>query len=141
MLKRKISPGLDMTSKHKHILIIGDMSYSPIKYFQNQIFALVKGFIQAGHDARVFNHVGEMARVSRFKSRKLSRLFYKKKVDHLLCDLCKHYEPNLIYINFPRYFDYETLLKIRKTIPNTVLLGMDGDPWLTRNASRRPKIE
>jgi len=109
--------------------MIGDIRYNSIKFYQNQIFALMKGFMRNGQDARIFNYESEIAKLAGFKSRTLSKLLYKKKVDQLLCDLCKNYEPDLIYISFPRFLDYETLVKIRHTVPRATLLGMDGDPW------------
>ena len=118
-----------VSTEHRRILIIGDISYSPIKFFQNQLLVLAKGFVRTGQDARIFNYEGEIAKLCGFKSRTLSKLLYKKKVDQLLCDLCSNYEPDIIYTSFPRFLDWETLIKVRNTVPKTTLLGMDGDPW------------
>jgi glycosyltransferase involved in cell wall biosynthesis len=115
--------------KARRILIVADISLKPAKIFQNQVLSFAKGLIRRGNDARIFNYSGEIAKKSPFKSRTLSKLVFKNKVDRLLCDFCKDYEPDLVCINFPKLLDYESLVQIRAAAPRAKLLGSDGDPW------------
>jgi len=116
-------------SKVRRVLVIADIDLKPLKMLQNQVFASTKGFIRAGNDVRIFDYSGEIAKLSPLRSRSLSKLLYKNKVDRLLCGFCKHYEPDFIFINFPKFLDYKTLVKIRNALPTAKLIGMDGDPW------------
>lgn len=116
-------------NRARRVLIVADISFKPGKIFQNQVLSLTKGLIRNGNDARIFNYSGEIAKLSPFKSRTLSRFLCKEKVDRLLCEFCRDYEPELICINFPKLLDYETLVKIREAAPQAKLMGTDGDPW------------
>jgi hypothetical protein len=116
-------------SKTRRVLIIADISLKPAKIFQDQVLSFAKALMRKGNDARIFNYSGEIAKLSPFKSRNLSKFLCKDKVDRLLCDFCRDYEPELVCINFPRLLDYETLVKIREAAPRAKLMGTDGDPW------------
>ena len=97
--------------------------------FVDQIPKLTKGFIRLGHDVRVFSYCSSLSEASPFKSKTLSRLIYKSRVDELLARQIKNYQPDIVYINFPRTLDAETITRIRQVAPDAVLIGDDGDPW------------
>jgi len=101
----------------------------------DQIPKLAKGFIRLGHDVRFFSYCNVLNQVSPFKSRGLSTFLFKHKVDELLASQIKNYQPHIIYINFPRMLDVETINRLRKAAPDAIFIGDDGDPWpkLQRN--------
>ena len=90
---------------------------------------LAKGFIRLGYDVRLFNYTGALNELSCFKSKTLTRLFYKRKADHLLAAEIKAYKPDVVHIIFPRMLDGDTIEHIRKAAPYAVLIGFDGDLW------------
>ncbi|MFC1677251.1 glycosyltransferase [Planctomycetota bacterium] len=113
----------------KRIFIIGDISDKPIKMFLNQMPKLAKGFIRLGHDARCFSYCNALERMSPFKSRTITRRFYKSKVDKLLASQVANYKPDIVYISFARVLDGETIMAMREAAPKAVFIGGDGDPW------------
>jgi len=129
-------------TKPKRIFIIADIKLKPIKTFVDQIPKLAKGFIRLGHDVRLFSYCSVLEQMSPLKSRSLSKLLFKPRVDELLASLVKCYEPHVIYINFPRALDADTIRHMRKVAPNAVLIGVDGDPWpkLQRNRIETAKV-
>jgi hypothetical protein len=100
-----------------------------MKMFVDQIPKLAKGFIRLGHDVRVFSYSSSLCEASPLKSKTFSGYFYKPSVDKLLSKQIKSYQPEIIYINFPKNLNAETIGYIRKAAPNAVLIGDDGDPW------------
>jgi hypothetical protein len=77
----------------KRIFIVSDISHKPIKMFLNQSPKLAKGFMQLGHDARIFSYCNVLAQASPFKSKTITRRLYKSKVDELLAEQIKNYKP------------------------------------------------
>jgi glycosyltransferase involved in cell wall biosynthesis len=122
-------------AKAKRIFIVADIKYKPIKVFVDQIPKLAKGFVRLGHDVRLFSYCNVLEQMSPVRSRGLSALLFKTRADELLAAQIKSYEPHVIYINFPRSLDADSIRHIRKVAPNAVLVGDDGDPWpkLQRN--------
>jgi len=121
--------------KTKRIFIVSDIKYKPIKVFVDQVPKLAKGFIRLGHDVRLFSYCNALGQMSPLKSRSLSTFLFKARVDELLASQVKSYDPHIIYINFPRDLDADTIRLMRKVTPNAVFIGDDGDPWpkLQRN--------
>jgi spore maturation protein CgeB len=119
----------ELIGKAKRILIIANLAYKPAKTFIYQPPKLAKGFIRLGHDVRLFNYTGVINELSRFKSRTLTRLFYKQKADRILVAEMKAYKPDIVHISFPRMLDGETVEHIRNAVPNAVFVGFDGDLW------------
>ncbi|MCK4887032.1 MAG: glycosyltransferase family 1 protein [Planctomycetes bacterium] len=115
--------------KAKRIFIIADIKCKPVKVFVDQIPKIAKGFIRLGHDVRFFSYCDVLAQFSPLKSRTLSKLLFKPKVDEFLADQLKSYKPDIVYINFPRVFDADTIRHMRQAAPNAVFIGEDGDPW------------
>lgn len=120
----------------KRILIVADQSVKPIKFYIDQMPKLAKGFIRLGHDARIFGYSAALARLSPFKSRRLSSMFYKQKVDALLCRLAREYQPDLVYISFAKYLDAQTIQRLRESVPAASFVGGDGDPWPSHEIGR-----
>jgi hypothetical protein len=123
--------------KSKRILIIADIKDKAVKTFVDQVPKLSKGFIRLGHDVRVFNYCGVLSEISPFKSKTLSKRFFKSRVDELLAGQIRNYKPDIVYVNFPRQLDTETISRIRAAVPNAVLIGIDGDPWPKLQADGR----
>jgi len=115
--------------KAKRILLVADIKYKPIKVFVDQIPKLAKGFVRLGNDVRSFSYCNVLAQISPLKSRTLSKLLFKSKVDELLAEQLKDYAPDIVYINFPRFLDANTIKLMRQAAPKAVFVGEDGDPW------------
>ena len=116
-------------TKPKRIFIISDIKQKAIKTFVDQIPKIAKGFIRLGNDVRFFSYCDVLAQISPLKSKTLSKLLFKSKVDELLADQLKNYKPDIVYINFPRALDANTIKHMRQAAPNAVFMGEDGDPW------------
>lgn len=115
--------------KAKRIFIIADVSSKGVKIYLNQMPKLAKGLIRLGHDARIFSYCDALKKESPFKSRSLSKRFYKSRVDNLIAEQIKNYKPDIVYVSFARVLDCETIELARQTAPNAVFIGGDGDPW------------
>jgi spore maturation protein CgeB len=117
-------------------LIVADLAYKPAKTFIYQPPKLAKGFIRLGHDVRLFNYTGLLSELSRFKSKTLTRIFYKQKADRLLTAHIDAYKPDVIFICFPRFLDSATIEQIKSASPDAILIGIDGDLWPTLRGER-----
>ncbi len=115
--------------KPKRIFIVADIKYKSIKMFVDQIPKLAKGFIRLGNDVRLFSYCNALSQVSPLRSKTLSKLLFKSKVDELLANQLKNYTPDIVFMNFPRVFDANTIRHMRQAAPNAVFIGDDGDPW------------
>jgi len=115
--------------KSRRIFIISDVKLKPMKMFVDQVPKLSKGLIRLGHDIRVFSYCSALSEASPFKSKTFTKLFYKTKVDEILIKQVKNYQPQIIYINFPRSLDFVTVESLRRAAPKAVFIGDDGDPW------------
>jgi hypothetical protein len=113
----------------RKILILSDSNYSPAKVYIDQIPKLAKGFIRLGHDARLFSYSSALLQLSPLKSRRVSKFLCKKKVDELLAVYIRSYKPDIIYINFPRSSNRDTIDAMRQEAGSAVFIGGDGDPW------------
>ena len=115
--------------KAKRIFIVGDIKHKPVKMFLDPMPKLAKGFIRLGNDVRLFSYCGALSEVSPFKSKSFSKRFFKTRVDELLADQVKNYEPDILYVSFAGALDAETILLLREAAPNAVFIGSDFDPW------------
>jgi hypothetical protein len=122
-----------MTSS-KRIFAVYGMNYNPAKMFF-QTRKLVKGFIRLGHDVLTFNYDRALLQLSIFKSKALSENLYKSKVDRLMAEQIKAYQPDIVYVSFARALDADTIKSARIAAPKAVFIGCDEDPWpkLQRN--------
>ena len=116
-------------SRPKRIFIVADIKYKSIKTFVDQIPKLSKGFIRLGHDVRTFSYCNAVSHVSLIKSRTFSKWFSKPRVDELLSSQIKSYKPDIVFVNFARILDADTIRSMRKAAPDAVFVGIDGDPW------------
>ncbi len=116
-------------AKSKRILIVADIKQKTIKTFVDKMFKLAKGFIRLGHDTRFFSYCSVISQVSPFKSKTLSKILFKSKVDELLVEQVKNYKPHIIYISLPKTLDAITIKRMRQAAPDAVIIGEDGDPW------------
>jgi len=118
----------------KRIFVVYGISYSPINiFFQTQI--IIKGFIRLGHDVLTFDCDRALLQLSMFKSRALSKCLYKSRVDRLLVNQIRAYQPEIVYVKFARTLDAVSIKRMRDAAPNAVYIGGDNDPWpkLQRN--------
>jgi hypothetical protein len=122
--------------KVRKILIISDSSYKPVKMFLDQMPKLAKGFIRLGHDVRNINYGGLLSQLSPFKSRSLSRVLFKKKADEVASRFAENYRPDIVFISFPKCLDAQSVTLLRQMCPACVFIGMDGDPWPSRQKGR-----
>lgn len=121
-------------NRPKRIFVVYGMNYNPLKMFF-QTRKLIKGFIRLGHDVCDFNYDRALLELSMFKSKSLSQRFYKSRVDELLSDQIRAYQPRIVYVSFARALDADSIRRMRQAAPNAVFVGGDEDPWpkLQRN--------
>ncbi|MDI9432603.1 MAG: glycosyltransferase [Planctomycetota bacterium] len=115
----------------KRILIVADTRSSSHRLFLYASRHLAKGFTRLGHDATVFSYAGALMELSPIKSKGFSSRFYKPKVDRMLCDYIRGYDPHVVVICFPRQLDATTVACVRR-VTRAVLVGVDLDPWPER---------
>ncbi len=115
-------------NKSKRVLVVSALSYEPVKMFF-QARKLIKGFIRLGHDVMEFNHTRALREICPFKSNKIALKCYKQKVDALLAEQARYYEPEIVLLTFAKGMDKSSLELIRQQAPQAVLAGIDGDPW------------
>ena len=113
----------------KRIYMIGDITYNPTKLFIEQLTKFAKGFIKLGHDIRMFSYSGALAQFSPFRSKNLSRLLCKRKVDKLLVAQISAYDPHIVFINFPKFLDNHSMKRLKQVAPSAIFIGFDGDAW------------
>ncbi len=116
-------------SRAKRIFIVEDMKEFTDKFLLSGIRKQVKGFIRLGHDVHRFDYGGAFWQVAPIKSTILSRRWCKGRVDELLVQQLKSYEPDIVHISFANFLDVNTIALIRQAAPNAFLYACDGDPW------------
>ena len=120
----------------KRFFIIADIKKNPMRMFSDQIPMLAKGMIRLGHDVRFFSYCDTLSQLSPFKSKTISAILYKTRVDKLLAKQIQNYQPDIVHTSFPDTFDAETIRHIKEVSPDTVIIGFDGDPWPKRQKNR-----
>ena len=113
----------------KKIFMVSDLRLDAVQMFKNNPIKLAKGFIRLGHDVRQFSYFETVMGLSPVKNRAFARLFAKNKADGLLVEAIKNYRPDIIFINFIRMLDAETIERMRQAAPNAVFVGFDVDAW------------
>lgn len=116
-------------AKPKRIYIVADIKYKLTKMFVDQMPKLAKGLIRLGNDVRFFSYCNALAEASPLKSKTLSKLLFKSKVDELLAAQIKNYKPDIVYVSLARVLNADTIEIMRRAAPNAIFIGGDGDPW------------
>jgi spore maturation protein CgeB len=109
--------------------MIADIRDNPTKLFLNRVRQLAKGFIRQGHDVVTVSYCGTLFQVSTVKISLLTRLIYKAKVDQLLAQQIKAYNPEIVIFWFPKYADQNSAELLRQAAPGAPFIGMDVDIW------------
>ncbi|MFC1780901.1 glycosyltransferase [Planctomycetota bacterium] len=112
----------------KRILLIAD-SKNLVKVFLTPISKLQKGFLRLGHDVRIFDYSGTLAQFSPLKSRTISALIYKSKVDQALAKYIRTYKPHIILLSFAKHLNADSIRSIRAEVPTATIIAMDFDAW------------
>lgn len=115
--------------KARRIFIVEDVKGFSDKFLFNGIRKQVKGFIRLGHDVHRFDYGGAFWHAAPVMSKILSRRWCKDRVDELLVQQLKSYNPDIIQISFANFLDVKTIALIRQAAPNAFIYGFDGDPW------------
>jgi hypothetical protein len=113
----------------KRIFIVEDMKEFTDRFLLSGIRKEVKGFIRLGHDVHQFDYGGAFWQIAPVMSKILRRQWCKNRVDELLVQQLKNYNPDIIYISFANFLDVNTIALIRQAAPDAFLIGLDGDPW------------
>ena len=116
-------------NKAKRIFMIADIRDNPTKLFLNRVRQLAKGFIRQGHDVVTVSYCGTLFQVSTVKISLLTRLIYKAKIDQLLAQQIKAYNPEIVIFWFPKYADQNSAELLRQAAPGAPFIGMDVDIW------------
>jgi len=125
-----------MRNRSQKILIISDATTKEKTLYIDQMPKLAKGFFRLGHDVRQLSYCGLMSQLSTFRSRLLTKVFFKSKVDEVICRYVQAYQPHIVLIGFAKFLDYATLERMREAVPSAVFVGIDGDPWPSENPGR-----
>lgn len=110
------------------ILIIGDFRQDSPHFIVNNPRTFSKGFVRNGHDVLDFSYRDMLLRLSPFQSKKMSVRWSKKKTDEMLIRLAKHHQPEIILVTAFKLLDGQTMLKLRETFPNAVIMCWYCDP-------------
>jgi spore maturation protein CgeB len=116
-------------AKAKRIFFVSDTKDFTDKFLLADLRKRIKGFIRLGHDTQVFNYNSAFSRISLVKGQKLSALLYKYKVDELLVRQIKNYNPDIINIDFAKFLDAETIVRMRQANSGAFFIGWDVDLW------------
>jgi spore maturation protein CgeB len=114
--------------KAKRIFVISSLNYDPVKMFF-VVRKFIKGFIRLGHDVMEFNYKLALNGMCPIERKTIALKWYKPKVDILLTEQIKSYQPDIVLLSFARGIDSQLLEMIKKQVPNTIIVGLDGDPW------------
>lgn len=116
-------------AKTKRIFVIADFKdESPWSVFIDER-RIVKGLIRLGHDVQRFSYRNIMMQCSPFPSKRLARYFAKRKADAILIGQIKAYNPDIVLFFSMKYLNAEDISAARKTAPNAIFVGRDGDPY------------
>lgn len=116
-------------ARAKRILFVTDTKDLTDKLLLADVRKRVKGFIRLGHDTQVFSYNNALQKVSFFRSRRWSGLFYKSRADELLAECIRDYNPNIVFVSFAKFLDASTIMLMRQAAPNAVAIGIDVDLW------------
>jgi len=123
-------------SRSRRILVIGSLARNHKKIFLSQRRRLSKGLIRLGHDVAAFDYRSALLETSPIKNKVISKRLYKPRVDQLLTEYVRSYEPHIIIVGFPKEFGLDSVDHLRRAAPAATLLGIDDDPWPDRHSNR-----
>ncbi|MBN2375450.1 MAG: glycosyltransferase [Sedimentisphaerales bacterium] len=123
-------------SQAKRIFIVSETTDYTKKLFIGDIRKRMKGFVRLGHDVQVFGYNAALAQESAFKSRSLSRLLYKQKVDELLQRQLRFYCPDVVLVGFSKYLNDQTVRMMREAAGQAFFLGYDVDIYPEQHRGR-----
>jgi spore maturation protein CgeB len=77
-----------------------------------------------------------MMQCSPLPSKRIAKIFAKKRADVLLVEQIKRYYPDIVFIFSMKYLDSETVYAIREAVPDAIFVGRDEDPFPEKNPDR-----
>jgi len=113
----------------KRIFVIADFKDEKSQSVFVDERRIVKGLIRLGHDVQRFSQRNIIMQCSPLPSKRLARLFVKKKADKILLKQIKYYYPDIVLALTMKYLDPETVLAMHQQAPNAVFVGRYLDPF------------
>ena len=123
-------------AKAKRIFVIADFKDESPKSIRMQQRMWVKGLLRIGCDVHRFSYRNLMMQFNPFSSKRFVPRFTRGRVDNLLVQEVKLYQPNVVFILGMKYLTAETVRAIRRAAANAIIVGRDDDPFPEKNTSR-----
>ena len=123
-------------AKSKRIFMISDFKNESAKSIRMQPRMWLKGFLRLGHDVQQFSYRNIMIQCSPFPSKRIARNFAINKADSLLIEQLRHYYPDIVLVMNMKYLNAQSVIKMRKAVPNAIFVGRDEDPFPEKNPAR-----
>jgi spore maturation protein CgeB len=115
-------------SKARRIFVIADFKEITPKSIRPPRRHWVKGLIRLGHDVQRFSYADIFAQCAPWPNKRLAKKSTKEKVDKILIDYIKNYQPDIIFCLLMKDFDEATMLKMKEVARHAVFVGRDVDP-------------
>ena len=90
---------------------------------------IVKGLIRNGYDVQRFSYRNILLQSSPMPSKKIAKLFAKKKVNEILIKQVRYYYPDVILFLSMELLSVELIKELRDVAQNAAFVGKDGDPY------------
>ena len=123
-------------AKAKRIFVIADFKDESAKSVRMQPRMWVKGLIRLGHDVQRFSYRNMMLQYSFFGSKRIALNFARKKIEHILVEQLKRYNPDIVFILGLKYIDETTVLAMRNVAGKAVFVSRDDDPFPDKDLNR-----
>ena len=111
------------------ILFVADFRRDSPHFLLNNPRMFSKGFVRNGHDVLEFSYRDELLARSPIRSKKWALKLAKKKTDEQLQKLSKHYQPDIILIAAFKLLDEATIIKIKETSPQAIVMCWYSDMY------------
>jgi len=111
------------------ILIIADFRLDSPRFLLNSPRRFAKGFVRNGHDVKEFSYRDTLLGLSPVKSKKWALKLAKKKTDHLLTQLARNYQPDIIFIAAFKLLDAATISQLKEILPGVLVMCWYGDMY------------
>ncbi|KPK77185.1 MAG: hypothetical protein AMJ79_04145 [Phycisphaerae bacterium SM23_30] len=95
------------------ILIVGDFKEESGRRLLVNARKFGKGFVRNGHDVMEFCYRAQLQQLSPIKSKNWAVKIAKKKVDEILAELARHYQPELVFLTTFKLLDVKTIRQIK----------------------------
>lgn len=118
--------------KPKRIFVIGDFKCEAPRAIFLDEKRFVKGLIRNGCDVQTFSYRNILSQYNPFSGRHFRRFFPKfarKTADEILSEQIRYYYPEIVLFLTTKYMTPQTVAMARRSAPDALFVGRDGDPF------------